>query len=90
MTVKLNVPYIVGDVIRNPGEEVDLMDPGREAFALGMKHAEAVEPPPEAGRMGKDEKHELGDKDKKPMGIFGKPEPDIKKDLDHPDHKKGK
>ena len=89
MTVKLNVPYIVGDVIRNPGEEVDLMDPGREAFALGMKHAEAVEPPPPEARKGKDEKPELGDKDK-PMGIFGKPEPDIKKEPDHPDHKKGK
>lgn len=58
--VKLNVPYLVGDAIRNPGEEVDMTDEGRVAFAVGMGHAEAAAPP-EGGALSS--KHALlGDK----------------------------
>jgi hypothetical protein len=83
--VKLNVPYLINDAIHNPGDEVDMIDEGRVEFAVGMNHVEKVASSAKKAAVA----GELGDKDKKddkdkPMGIFGKPQPE------HHDDKKGK
>lgn len=81
--VKLTVPLLVGDQMRNPGEEVDMTDEGRVAFVMGMNYAEDAVPPTRGAKEAADAKDKKDDKDK-PMGIFGKPQPE------HHDDKKGK